>query len=213
MRKLFILLYLISLSGCGPNIAETPPPGTAGAIVYSLLEAISHRQINLDSCLPDQKYACSSSSNSCSSSSDPYDIGHSCASALDAGEVGDKCSGLPTEKSIVGSLDKEDVDLILVTLRDRASLFCDFFGDSFLPVVSLFSAPPGVVLCVRPESSATCTEHSRHFDNSYCRSTRWTQPGSYGSNNSVRLSIWVMWHPQAPQQCSPYKMIIRAKTS
>lgn len=209
MLKVFTLSLIVFLVACAPPAIQTPKAGTNGDAFYTLIKQFGNAQSSREYCGADDSAACELSREQCPKPEGRYDIGQNCSSMLKIGIIGDRCSGLPTEKSVVGTLGAGDVDLFEASYQDNASLFCDLFRDSFSPSLSLVSAPPGVILCVMPFTTNSCQNLNLNFNLQYCSGTRWQSPGSYGVNNSQTVLAWLIWHPQAPASCTSYEVVLR----
>lgn len=200
MFKILLGISLLFLPACGSEQSSLPPANSNGAVFLSLLHALSSSYEIKQQCPLDAK----------DKTGKEYDIGQKCTDAFKIHSVGDSCSSFPPSHSINATLNHDDIDLFSISFDDSSGAFCDVFGDSFAASIQLDSAPPGVMLCVRPESNNRCQDQSLDYNASYCRGTKWALPGIYGSNNSLTVSAWVRWHPQATPQCASYSLSARA---
>lgn len=136
------------------------------------------------------------------------DVGSSCASGANIGPLSD-CGddGASKSKSRDGTLrGSNDVDLYYFFAEDQSRFGCDNFTDSFGIKVELVDAPNGVTFCYRARSGGCGGTSGRS-----CGHTSKTfSVGSFGSNDSTWVTLWVEWDSNVAPQCGSYELKVRA---
>lgn len=119
---------------------------------------------------------------------------------INLGVIGDKASGLSTSTEYIEALpkDTEAIHRYYLRIEDKKGLG-EILGDSFYARVRLESAPPGLQMCVRMFPGQP---------KRICDKTSYELKGSYGTNNSQDVTIWIFWHPQATPIVGNYKLVM-----
>lgn len=136
------------------------------------------------------------------------DVGSTCPTGKNIGRLSD-CGDGNTNKSVSrdGTLrGPDDEDLYYLYAEDQSRLGCDNFTDSFGIKVELIGETDGVTFCYRHGaggcggvSGRSCGHTSKTF-----------AVGSYGSNDSTWVTIWVEWDSATAPKCGSYELKVRA---